>query len=159
MLSKSSKISVIILSAIISIPLITQAAKPGEEPTPSSNYQFVGFSTAEVTAAVGYFGLAQACQADFGPLARIATTKEISESIIQPTLTAVAAWVQGLIVEAVPQGTSNLILFDYTGIRSPEGNCDGWLGTGGSGLAVKPNGGITPISCSASIPVSCSAPT
>ena len=47
-------------------------------------FSFVGFSTAQVDGGAGFFGMNAACQADFGPDSRMATSEEIIESTLQP---------------------------------------------------------------------------
>jgi hypothetical protein len=51
--------------------------EPGEPGASPVSYRFAGFSTATVTGGVGLLGMFAACQADFGPKARMATTADV----------------------------------------------------------------------------------
>ena len=53
----------------------------------------VGFSSEEVNGSAGFGGMAQACQADFGPSSRITTTSEIVELTSFPAQTG-RGWVR-----------------------------------------------------------------
>jgi hypothetical protein len=115
-------------------------------------FSFAGFSTAQVDGGAGFFGMAATCQADFGPDSRMATSKEIVESTIQPTLTATHAWVQPLIIAA---GAGS---HDYSGLSNPL-SCNTWSdanGTEGFGLTILPNGGFVKVRCDRVRPVACS---
>jgi hypothetical protein len=114
-------------------------------------FKFVGFSTSQVDGSAGFFGMAAACQADFGPDSRLATTKEIVESTIQPALIGTRAWVQPVYVVARDTGP-----FDFSGYANP-GNCTAWTDTGGNGFTVTSTGGFASNVCGATLPVACSA--
>jgi len=74
-------------------------------------YEYVGFSSATVLAIFGFAGMADACQADFGPGSRIATSVEVMAAAnYQPQ--DGEAWVQPV---AVALGDNARIL-DASGI-------------------------------------------
>lgn len=117
-------------------------------------FEFVGFSSAQVDGAAGFFGMKAACQAEFGPNSRMATSEEIIESTIQPTLPAPAAWVRQKIV---PTGS----IVDYSGVLGFNNslNCNSWtqdIGGTYRGLVVLPNGGFRLDACAPLRPVACS---
>lgn len=122
-------------------------------------YRFVGVSSAKVSPVSGFKGMTEACQAEFGAEARMATTVEVADANEFPSITT--SWVRAVIVNAVadPGTSSTARWFDATGITYPAPpNCNGWSGAGGSGAVVRPNYAITPIFCDASTTVACSIP-
>jgi hypothetical protein len=117
-------------------------------------FNFVGFSSAQVDGGAGFFGMHAACQADFGPDSRMATSEEIIESTIQPTLAAPSAWVRE------KSGSSDL--YDYSGARRGPDltfSCLAWTSntlSNANGLTVLPNGGFQLQGCRILRPVACS---
>ena len=107
------------------IGMVAQSVAALAGPT---SYKFVGFSTALVDGTVGFFGMNAACQADFGPDARWATSQNIIDSTIQPTLATSGAWVQPVIIAIAPASTS--WFFDVSGVRvasvTHSVNCTSW---------------------------------
>ena len=67
--------------ALVAMLVSAQAAKP-EKPIapPSGVFEFVGFSSGMVDGGVGIFAINAACQADFGPDARMCTSEEFWRS-------------------------------------------------------------------------------
>ena len=119
------------------------------------NYKFVGFSTATIDGGSGFFGLTAACQADFGPDARLANSQEVIDSTIQPVLTSSGAWVQ-----AVIQFTAGTVRTDVSGFPISTGthNCVSWGNSSTWGFGVRPNGIMDQLLCSDLHQVACSAP-
>jgi len=122
-----------------------------------STFDFVGFSSTQLNGGAGLFGMSVACQADFGPDSRMATSLEIVESTSQPTLAPSYAWVRPANVTAVPVGNT-YVLIDYSGAASSTGlNCNAWsTGGGNTGLTVLPNGGFRSRPCDQIYPAACS---
>lgn len=127
-------------------------------------YQFVGFSTETTNGdAGGIGGMHALCQQDYGPDARMVTTKEL---LLSPGVPAVDgagdAWVQPTIVTTV--GTTH---YDYSGtpFNVQNGTCYQWSSDGGPlGMVFSQGSGgvsasIPAISqCSRTLPVACGKP-
>ena len=92
-------------------------------------YRAVGFSSAQVFGNAGILGMHSACQSDYGPSARLATSEEV---FLTPSLTSQSGsgWAQG-----VPTPGRN-----YTDQILGESNqnttiaCNGWSSTSGNGV-------------------------
>jgi len=84
---------------------------PGPATAGPVEYWFVGFSTATVNGGVGLVGMHGACQADFGPEARMSTTTEMFRSPIATPQTGLA-WVNQT--------------DDLNNAGDPSRNCQGW---------------------------------
>jgi len=139
------------------VSLMAFAGKPGTDPTPSSEYKFVGYTVALTNGGATPFGMNSSCQAEFGSEARMATTKEVLQSIIQPSLQATAAWAHPMIVSS-----EGGYLIDFSGyqIHRTWVSCEGWTFStiGSNGLSIGPGGVVIHSSCESMLQVSCSAP-
>ncbi len=130
------------------IAALSQSVSEIAVPVP---YVFVGFSTATVTGDVGFFGMNETCQADYGPDARMTTSQAIIESTIQPTLSTSGAWARPVFVSG---------LTDISGftIGASSWNCVSWSSTNSWGFGVKPMGIMDQLLCSESLQVACEIP-
>jgi hypothetical protein len=90
--------------------------------SPAQTGVYVGFSSSRVNGGVGFAGMAQACQADFGPSSRIASSAEIVGLTSFPTELGFG-WVKS---SGDPDSSG------HAGIN----DCDGFSNQGGNGLAV-----------------------
>lgn len=100
-------------------------------------YEFVGVTTDAVTGGVGHDGMALACQAVYGPEARMATSKEVMESPLIATMTESineAAWVNPVPVNVVVEPNGDHVAYDISDVRGSTTstdavaylNCDSW---------------------------------
>ena len=69
---------ILAVASVVAVIAVSTLAAPNK-PEPDGGYAFVGFSTAQTAGNIGFAGAAQACQNDFGPGARFATTREYIE--------------------------------------------------------------------------------
>jgi hypothetical protein len=141
--------------------LTSVEAAPGGKDT-SGPYEFIGLSDPadKVLGDVGFPGMAAACQAIFGPLARIATTQEY---VLSPNVSAPdpeTAWIHPTILNAFfwpVNSTSRAIDFSGHTAKTGDMSCGGWNG-GGDGMIVTRHGGISTQDCNVARLVACSAP-
>lgn len=125
--------------------------------TPAPPYVFIGYSTAQVDGTVGYFGMHGACQADFGPAARMASSYEIISSATVPIVRPNVAWVRPTTISVILQG-SNVRYDDFSGAQAFNSlSCEGYTGSA-SGLVVDQKGSFLPVGCVSALPVACSVP-
>jgi hypothetical protein len=159
MLSRYALIAVT-LGALGSLTAVEAA--PGGKDT-SGPYEFVGFSDPadKVLGDVGYPGMAAACQATFGLLARISTTQEyiLSPNVLAPD--PETAWINPTILNGFFWPVDQSIrAIDFSGVsaKHQEMSCNGGWRGGGSGMTVSRGGGMVTGSCGVARLVACSAP-
>lgn len=112
-------------------------------------------TTDKIQAGAGGFRqMAAACQTDFGPNARLATSAEIVVLTNFPSFTGFA-WVQPVIIAG-----SNGFFVDMSGrsMAQSDINCDGWSSGTGSGLVIDSDYGFGSLGCSAARVPACSVP-
>lgn len=119
-------------------------------------YEFAGFTTTTTTGGGGYLNMANACRADVGSTARVATTAEVARSNLDVTYSG-KAWVQGSAHAANPDTDS------VSGISVGVGDnltCSGWSNSGShEGLVVDGSSySISAQACYTQSPVACSEP-
>ena len=125
----------------------------GGAPT-SDTYVFAGYSTAVVKGDVGFHGMHGACQSDFGPNARICTTKE---ALLSPNFTPPGSdetdygWVQPL-----PYYNNKEQM--VPGLAITIENCGGFTLQSRPGVTIVYTGGLAMRSCSEEHTVSCCVP-
>ncbi len=89
------------------------------------------------------------CQDDFGPDARMCTSKEFWQSP-NADKPAEDAW-----LHSDRQGEN----IDFTGLGNRNANCDAWnTNVGGTGIVVTTDGRVAQPSCTVARPVTCCAP-
>ena len=120
----------------------------------NSGYDFIGFSSALVAGDVGFQGMNEACQLDFGIDSRQASSKEIASS---PQLTSQTgtAWVRAV------SHPSTRIVDAVSGLQAGEHNCGGWANANSSlGVAIEGSDhSFTRAQCDTPISVACVSPT
>lgn len=145
------------------IPLEWNSEGPPGPPAPGQiAFEFVGFSSTSVDGASGLLVLNQACQADFGPSARISTSAELLATSSLTPQGSGTAWVKSSIV-AVLSGISPPVALDMSGAELELGDgidCDGWSSPAGSSLLIEGQtmSFSSQSSCSGSRRVACAIP-
>ncbi len=119
-------------------------------------YEFAGFTTTSMSGNGGYLNMANACRADVGSTARVATTAEVARSNLDVTYSG-KAWVQGSAHAANPDTDR------VSGVSVGVGDnltCSGWSNSGShEGLVVDGSSySISAQACYIQTPVACSAP-
>lgn len=159
----------LLLASALLVTTLGHAGPPAEtEPlAATARFGFVGFSIDKVAGDAGFFGMAVACQATFGPGARLATTAEVMRS---PTISDAAvteAWAQPIIEQAFRTYTNldEAILYDVSGWSTPGHfdtiNCRGWSTSSGSKNGLTVSGAALSVDwdpCSSLLWVACSGP-
>lgn len=119
-----------------------------------SGYDFVGFSSALVAGDVGFQGMNEACQLDFGMESRQASSPEIANT---PQLISQSgiAWVRAV------SHPSSRVVDAISGLQAGEHNCSGWAKANSSlGVAIEGSRhSFTRAPCDTPISVACVAPT
>ena len=132
------RFAVLVLAAFI---LLYAAASHAQQLDP---WQIVGHTTTTHQGGEGVRTFTLACQADFGPAARMCTSQEVIDTIVWPTLT-LQSWVRPSF-QPVASGTTGPEALDASGVSiSPfYMSCSGWdsVGSGRTGLMVNPSGGF-----------------
>ncbi len=133
-------------------------------PINAAGSEYVGISTATVMGNAGYAGMRFACDPDFGPESRLATTVEVMSATNFPSVAA-QAWVQPVLVSAVDAGGGQTIFADASGlvVRSAVDlfSCNGWSSNsaGVGGLTVTAGSyALFSANCAANLAVACAIP-
>jgi len=113
------------------------------------DYRFAGLSSADVAGNGGLRDIKLACQADYGPEARVATTEDVSKGYPDASSPpGLSGWVLPIVGNGKPD-----IYTSTTGA----GSCSGF--SSGGGLHVDGNtGNFSAHSCSDATPVACAVP-
>lgn len=129
-------------------------------------YQWVGTTSVTFTGnGLGFVGMTTQCRADFGPGARMCTSKEILES---DTLNLIASPPQGCWIRPSWTHANGLFLDEAGSWDNDSMSCRGWsTKLGGRGLVLMSTGGIgvndgtsnsNPFTCDQARPVACCKP-
>ena len=147
MLTKPFFLSAVLLAVVATSALAAPPTKTGEV------YRFADFSSAMVLGGVGFPSMHAACQLDFGPDARMCTSKEFWLSP-NATESLTRAWLHPRIVgggnAAFEFGASDLLATCARGWRDSTNN--------NRGLTVGENGHFFQDFCGTPRPVTCCAP-
>ena len=122
--------------ALAAFILLYAAASHAQQLDP---WQIVGHTTTTHTGDAGLRAFNLACQADFGAAAKMCTSQEVIETIVQPVLSS-EAWVRPVII-----ASDGNIGTDFSGISAPlyTLNCIRWERTNSAGLVVTTNGNVS----------------
>jgi hypothetical protein len=103
---------------VVNTPLPVTVQPDGISVNVSTVYQFVGYAGPTEGAAGGIVGMHAICQAEFGELARMCTSKEFwtSPEAVGPLPLLLSAWIQPSIVGIWQNGTEAFAM-DFTGAR------------------------------------------
>ena len=118
-------------------------------------YQLVGFSSATFKGGSGVRVFTEACQADFGPAARMCKSTEVLETVVWPQTLSGFAWVMPVLVPGI-NGTDASGSFH----SAPSAlSCEGWSNDESDGLVVFATGAIQSHAiCNISRSVACCRP-
>jgi hypothetical protein len=133
--------------------------------SPACPYQWVGATTATFTGdgnGLGFIGMTSQCRGEFGPGARMCTSKEILESDTHNLLAIPAdgCWLRP-VFQPFQKSTSSPEALDISGrVANPTShNCGQWEENVGAGLTLQSNGTIDVEPCSVPRSVACCKPT
>ncbi len=145
----SQKFILIVALAILGPISHSTLAMPNKSGS-SNEFEFAGFTGQLVLGDVGVLGMHAACQNDFGPDARMCTSREYfrspnAEDVIGQNPSAIRreAWIHPTF------GSNN----DFSGINAA--TCISWKVTTSSGLTVGDDGIFSNLPCDIDRPVTC----
>jgi hypothetical protein len=144
--------------ALAAFILLYAAASHAQQLDP---WQIVGHTTTTHTGDAGLKAFNLACQADFGAAAKMCTSQEVIETIVQPVLSS-EAWVRPVIIAV----SDHSFATDFSGVATSLINLNCWrwqvTNSGYSGLIVTTDGNVSSITstgfspaCGTPRPVSC----
>jgi hypothetical protein len=123
--------------ALAAFILLYAAASNAQQLDP---WQLVGHTTTTHLGDAGLKAFNLACQADFGAAAKMCTSQEVIETIVQPTLSS-EAWVRPVIIAVSDNGFGT----DFSGVSTSLTalNCVRWQVLNATGLIVTTDGNVS----------------
>jgi hypothetical protein len=125
--------------ALAAFILLYAAASNAQQLDP---WQLVGHTTTTHLGDAGLKAFNLACQADFGAAAKMCTSQEVIETIVQPTLSS-EAWVRPVIIAV----SDHSFATDFSGVATSLINLNCWrwqvTNSGYSGLIVTTDGNVS----------------